>query len=131
MFDVKLIDDFYSYEDKEDFLVTDDAKTAYYIFVKDFCTKVSSHFDKHLKQSIFNKDTAKIETTLTVSDEAFGLWVIMTRYENEKDYVAKTKELKDDPEGMANWKAEYKKNCRAGKRISTSQMELYFNCIFV
>jgi len=130
MFDVKLIDDFYSYKDEEDFQVADDTKTVYYMFVKDFCTKVLSHFDKHLKQSIFNKDTAKIETTLTVSDEAYGLWVILTRYENEKNYVAKTKELQDDPEGMANWKAQYKKKCRAGKRISTSQMNLYYVLYF-
>ena len=76
MIDVSLLNEFWNYDDSEAFEVRDEVKSAYYIFIKDFCPLVSAHWRIYLGKLCKNRDTASFVNQLTKSDEAFTYWLI-------------------------------------------------------
>ncbi len=82
MFDASLLNNFYIYEDSVNqesgasFDVSNEVKTAYYKFIKDFCPMVSAHWKKYLYKECAHRETATYLNQLTRSDEAFSFWLI-------------------------------------------------------
>jgi len=124
------LDQFYKFDnDVKDFDVDEKVKESYYLFIKDFCTRVSKTFDTYLKTSIFDEDTATMNK-LTISDEALTFWIIKTRYMNESEVAYKLEKLKDKPEELKEWKKEYKGIVRKKKHVRKEYSDEYKKIYF-
>jgi hypothetical protein len=120
MFDIKLMESFYTIEHTET-VANDDVKNAYYKFVNDFCSNVSSVWKKYLKEQCLYIETATFVQFLTRSDEAFAYWLILCLYEKcaADALVIKT-------EGRHQWNQARKKG-KAGKHDSNTKFDDYIN----
>ncbi len=123
MFDVSLLNDFYTFEEtsNEEFSVSEDVKKAYYIFIKDFCPIVSSYWRKYLCKLCQHRETATFAQQLTKSDEAFSFWLIRClepKVKSDTDFI--------NTNGMSKWN-EVRKRGKGGKHDSNVKFDEYVN----
>jgi succinate dehydrogenase flavin-adding protein (antitoxin of CptAB toxin-antitoxin module) len=124
MFELEILDQFYEWkEDDENFDVSDEVKQAYYIFIKDICTLVSSFFNHYLK-SLEDRNSATFVNNLTRSDEAFTYWLIKCQYNRCKDEAAILEQ-----KGVQAWEQERKKG-KSGKHDSIARFDDYCDIFF-
>jgi hypothetical protein len=124
MIDLKLLDHFYSYENSaaiEPLIssIANDVKEAYFVFINDFCTTISSTWKKYLKNYCNSKDTATFAKNLTKSDEAYCYWLMTCLYDKcigEAEFIKKN--------SLVKWKQERKKG-KAGKHDSVKKFDEY------
>ena len=125
MFDVSLLDDFYKFEIKDSqnddnvFEVSDKVKHAYYVFIKDFCPMVSTHWRKYLGKLCKSRETATFHNQLTRSDEAFAYWLmkcLKKKVETDNQFIKEN--------GLKKWTEERKKG-KGGKHDSNVRFDEY------
>lgn len=115
MFNVNLLHEFYKFEDNADFDVSEEVKIAYYIFIKDYCPMVSSHWKTYMYKRCKQRETATFLNQLTRSDEAFTFWLIQCL---EPKAILDHKFILEH--GMNSWK---RKRGRGGKHDSNVKFE--------
>lgn len=121
MIDISVFNEFYTFkEQKEDgspFDVSDEVKHTYYIFIKDFCPMVSSHWKKYLSKLCKNRETASFVNQLTRSDEAFSYWLMVCLI---KKVEADHKFINEN--GLKEW-SEKRKKGKGGKHDSNVRFD--------
>jgi hypothetical protein len=123
--DVSLFNQFYTYEESDNvedgstFDVSDEVKHAYFIFIKDFCPMVSSHWRKYINHKCLVRETATYLNQLTRSDEAFSYWLILCL---EPRVASDFKLISEN--GMKKWNDDRKKG-KGGKHDSNVKFDEY------
>lgn len=116
---------FYTYEKNEinemesDYDISDDIKSAYFTFIRDFCGNVSTVWKKYLKGYCEYRDTATFVQKLTRSDEAYAYWLVLCSYPkcvSDAEYIKKY--------SWDKWNQERKKG-KAGKHDSVIKFDDY------
>lgn len=115
MFSKDCLDKFYEYENKDDFEVEDEVKSAYFVLIFHFCSCVSSHWKDYLS-IIRNKENATFINELAPSDEVYAFWFIQINYEEEK---ANAEYIK--AEGDVELKKLNKKKGKRGKKHQSNE----------
>jgi hypothetical protein len=91
MFDMKLMEQFYSFEDNNPlFDVDENVKNCYFVFIMEFCSIVAPEWKSYLKL-LKTRDDATFKNILTRSDEAYAFWLLHVLYDKCKaqvDYIA-------------------------------------------
>jgi hypothetical protein len=125
MFDISLMDQFYQYDSHDNtFDVPDDVKNAYYIFINDFCTTVSSFWKHYLKNYCKESETATFDQRLTRSDEAYTFWLIKCLYDKCYQHAEYIKQ-----HGIEKWNEKQKKSRKQGKHDSKAKIDDYIKMI--
>jgi hypothetical protein len=106
MFPIEHLDLFYKDED-----MSKEVEKSYYIFLKDFCTRVSSKWKKFLKELSEDADRVIPDKKLTYSDEAYAWWFLKYQYDEQKTIA---EEIKNTPGGLPEWTKANKKKIRSG-----------------
>jgi hypothetical protein len=83
MFPKEHLDMFYGNDEINIFDMDDSVKQSYYIFMKEFVTRVSNNWRNYLQRTVDTQETAKLHENVTVSDEAFAWWFLKIRYDRE------------------------------------------------
>jgi hypothetical protein len=109
MFPIEHLDQFYIGA------MTDVVQQSYYLFLKDFCTRVSSPWKNFLKKLSVNAPRVIDEKHFTTSDEAFAWWFLKYRFQDEKKIVD---EIKNTVGGVSAWTEQNKKFARSGPQYS-------------
>lgn len=120
MFPLEMFQSFRNYEEDANFLVTDDVKKAWFVFINEFCRNVSYEWNEYLK-NIVNLETSTFFSNLTTSDEAFAQWIITCKYEEIKAEATEINII-----GIENWQVKRKKR-KKGPHNSRSKMDVYFS----
>lgn len=120
MFSLEMFKSFRQYEENVNFLVNDDVKKAWIVFINEFCRHVSYEWNEYLK-NIMSKETSTFFGNLTTSDEAFTEWTITCKFDE-----IKTEASEIDLIGMDNWQVKRKKRKR-GPHDSRQKMNIYFS----
>jgi hypothetical protein len=120
MFDISLMEKFYLYnENKIENEISDDVKSAYFIFIREFCSSVSSVWKIYLKRFCEYRDTASFVQKLTRSDEAFAYWLVSCLYPKcvtDAEFIKKN--------SWDKWNQQRKKG-KAGKHVSLIKFDDY------
>jgi len=123
MFDIALMDSFYSYDSDPDFTIADDVKNAYYIFVCHICTEVASKFKNHVSSFQNRDEQRKYKPNLTKTDEAFAFWLVKLKYE---ECVKEVEEIRQLGCNVKEWTEKKKKFSKKGKRHGPTDYTLYY-----
>ena len=138
MFDIKLMDKFYQWEDTDNeneeeknedddqelktFDAAKSVKDAYCIFIKEICPLVSSFWHCYLK-NIDQNSQLTFHNMLTKSDEAFAFWLVKCQFNNCKDVANQVEQSKETTE-INDWSKLLKKG-KIGKHDSTVKFHIY------
>ena len=78
MFPLDSICEFYTDGSNDDpnWMISEEIKKHYFIYIYGFCSLVSTHWKKYLKK-LMQRNAARFPKQLTTSDEAFTQWYIM------------------------------------------------------
>ena len=93
MFDVTLMEKFYTLPSQSEDVAI---KNAYLLFIGVLCPLVSFHWKEHVKLYVKNKLEAEYKKFLTISDEAYAVWLInvhLPKFINKKKVSRKMKQL--------------------------------------
>lgn len=82
MFKKEVMTRFYEYDSAPTFQVEEEIKKAYFVFIKDFCTCVSSYWTNYL-DVVRVKHNATFDQNLTPSDEVYAFWWLSFNLDNE------------------------------------------------
>lgn len=121
MFPIEHLDEFYSYREDEDFVVDENIKRSYIIFLRDFVRHCSSQWVGYIKIDHIqeNVNTCTFEV-LTTSDEAIAVWYIkeleMTARENVENILKYNLDV---------WKEHRKNNRKSGKHLSLERYNAF------
>jgi hypothetical protein len=119
MFDVTLMDKFYTFSDDSNFDVPDDVKYAYYTFISEFCPTVSS-FWKHYLNKFCKIESATFDQRLTRSDEAYTFWLIKCLYDKCYQHAQYINQF-----GRDKWLEKQKHSRKKGKHDSKAKIDDY------
>lgn len=110
MFDKEILEQFWKDPGTEE--IEQAVKEAYYVFIQEFCTQISSPWKNYLK-NIKNVDTAVFKGNLTISDEAYTKWFLKHQWKEEVANAEKYMEL-----GAAEFDKWHKQNKRKGEQMA-------------
>ena len=117
MFDISLMEEFYKYDANIE--VSDDVKNAYFIFINDFCTMVSSYWKKYLRDHCDDREKATFQMQLTRSDEAFTYLVLICHYEKRVEDAKLIQQV-----GFQSWNEDRLKG-KSGKHEIQTNRDIY------
>jgi len=118
MFSKGCLNKFRELENTDDPQVDDELRKAWYIFIAEFCRSVSYHWKSYLTK-INNRNDATFKGNLTMSDEAFAMWVVYCKYDEAKEEAEEIKKM-----GIDKWKNSRNKK-RAGPHDSKELIKHY------
>lgn len=124
MFPKDHLDKFYGEKGDQKIEMDDDVKYSYYIFLKEFATRVSSNWRNYLNDTKDKVENAKLHQNLSISDEAFAWWFVKVRYDRE---LAIATEMKEKNLSNKEWIELHKGEARQGEHDSKKYGKVFVN----